>query len=293
MRLAAAGAVVIAAAVIIAGSQTPKVAVLNIEGVILSAGEYIAAAREIEADGTVKAVVVRIDSPGGSVAASQEIYEIVRRLGAKMPVVASMGNLATSGGYYVACGAQTILANPGTVTGSIGVIATFANYGGLLRWAKMDFEVIKTGEFKDSGSPLRPLTAEEREYLRGVMDGALGQFQKAVEESRGMSAERVGEVSDGRIILGLDAKEAGLIDGIGTLQSAIEMAAERAGIPADSPVANFPERPLGLSDFVSQLRGAAAPVSIEGSIAGSVAGRILRPSGLYYLSARLAAAGLF
>ena len=188
LRLAAAGVIVIVAVVFMVGERAPKVAVLNVEGVILSAETYIRAAREIERDGSIKALVVRIDSPGGSVAASQEIHALVRRLGEKMPTVASMGNIAASGGYYVACGAPVIVANPGTVTGSIGVIATFANYGDLLRWAKMDFEVIKTGEFKDSGSPLRPLSEEEREYLQGIMDGALGQFQKAVADSRGMSA---------------------------------------------------------------------------------------------------------
>lgn len=285
LRLAAAGVIVIVAVVFAVGERAPKVAVLNVEGVILSAETYIRAAREIERDGSIKALVVRIDSPGGSVAASQEIHALVRRLGEKMPTVASMGNIAASGGYYVACGAPVIVANPGTVTGSIGVIATFANYGDLLRWAKMDFEVIKTGEFKDSGSPLRPLSEEERKYLQGIMDGALGQFQKAVADSRGMSAGQVEKVSDGKIILGLAAQEAGLVDEMGTLQSAIEMAAEKAGIPADSPVENFPEQPLGLSSFISQLRGAAD--------VGAVAERILRPSGFYYLSARLAAGKVF
>ncbi|MCY4046586.1 MAG: signal peptide peptidase SppA [Candidatus Dadabacteria bacterium] len=285
LRLAAAGVIVIVAIAFVVGARAPKVAVLKIEGVILSAETYTRAAREIERDDSIKALVVRIDSPGGSVAASQEIHALVRRLGEKMPTVASMGNIATSGGYYVACGAPVIVANPGTVTGSIGVIATFANYGDLLRWAKMDFEVIKTGEFKDSGSPLRPLSEEEREYLQGIMDGALGQFQKAVADSRGMSAGQVEKVSDGKIILGLAAQEAGLVDEMGTLQSAIEMAAEKAGIPADSPVENFPEQPLGLSSFISQLSGAAD--------VGAVAERILRPSGLYYLSARLAAGKVF
>ena len=282
----AAGIIATAAITFVIGATTPKVAVLNVEGIILSSESYTQAARDIESDDSIKALVVRIDSPGGGVAASQEIYALIKRLGKKMPVVASMGGMAASGGYYVACGAPVIVANPGTVTGSIGVIATFANYSDLFRWAKLDFEVIKTGKFKDSGSPMRPLTAEEREYLQDLMDSALGQFQRAVADSRGMSAEQVESVSDGKIILGLNAKEAGLVDEMGTLQSAIEMVAEQAGISADSPVENFPYEPLGLSHFISQLRGAAG--------VGAVAERILRPSsGLYYLSARLAAGNIF
>lgn len=283
--IVAAVAAVLAASLIME-ARTPKVAVLNISGVILSADTYLEAVREIEKDGSFKALVVRVDSPGGSVAASQEIHALIRRMSGKMPTVASMGNTAASGGYYVACGAPVILANPGTVTGSIGVIATFANYSELLRWAKMDFEVVKTGDLKDAGSPLRSLTERERKYLQDIMDGALRQFEEAVANSRSMEPARLKAVLDGRVILGSEAVEAGLVDAIGTLSSAIEMAAEKAGISPDSPVQNFPERHFGFYDLISSLRSGGSPVS-------ALAERILSPSGLYYMSGTAAAGKIF
>ncbi|MGI9558099.1 MAG: signal peptide peptidase SppA [Thermodesulfobacteriota bacterium] len=271
---------------VFAEDRRGKIAVLNIEGIVLSSGGYTEAVREIERNGSFKALVVRIDSPGGSVAASQEIYSLVKRLSEKMPVVASMGNVAASGGYYIACGAQTIFANPGTLTGSIGVIATFANYKELLSWAKVDFEVIKTGDLKDTGTPLRALTGSEREYLQKVMDDALGQFQEAVSQSRKIDPDTLKNISDGRLLLGLQAKESGLVDETGTLLNAIEAAAQMAEIPANSPVVTFPERKFSLTEFL--LSGRAG-----GLIDRHFPSSVLRGSGIYYLSEKFGGGKIF
>ncbi len=273
-RYIVAGLIILGAAFILIKEKTPKVAVLKIEGVIISPDAYAKSLREIERNGSFKALVVRVDSPGGSVAASQEIHSLVKRIGGKIPVVASMGNIAASGGYYIACAAPVIVASPGTITGSIGVIATFANYKELLRWAKIDFDVVKTGEFKDSGSPLRPLEPKEREYLQAMIDNALEQFKSSVAESRNISPETLNKISDGRVLLGQSAKEAGLVDEIGTLRSAIETAAEKAGISKDAPIEIFPRREVSLLGLIIPEQSA------------KLFRNHLPSSGLYYLSER-------
>lgn len=133
----------------------PKVAVLNIEGVILTSDEYLESLDAIRKDKSIRALVVRINSPGGAVGPSQEIYSELEDIKSELPVVASMGAVAASGGYYIACAADSIFANPGTITGSIGVVAQFLSYKQLLEWAKIDVEVVKSGDFKDLGSPLK------------------------------------------------------------------------------------------------------------------------------------------
>ncbi len=259
------------------GEKTDKIAVLNVEGVILDSEPYTRAIREIEKNDSYKALVVRVDSPGGSVAASQEIYSLIKRVGRKIPVIASMGSMAASGGYYVSCGASHIFANPGTITGSVGVIATFANYGELLRWAKVDFEIVKTGKFKDAGSPLRPLGEKDREYFQTMIDNALEQFKSAVAENRDISTETLKYISDGRAILGQSAMELGLVDEMGTLLNAIEKAAEKAGIAKNSPVKRLPENEFGLPGLIS------AEISSK-LLKRHLPAPVLQGSGLYYLS---------
>lgn len=277
LRYIAAAIILAGAIIVLVEETTDKIAVLNVEGVVISSDTYTEALREIEKNGSYKALVVRVESPGGSVAASQEIHAEIKRLGEKIPVVASMGNIAASGGYYIACGAPHIIANPGTITGSIGVLATFANYGELLRWAKIGFDVVKTGELKDAGSPLRPLEPNERKYLQALVDAALAQFQNAVSENRGISTEKMKEFSDGRVVLGREAVKIRLVDETGTLLSAIETAAEKAGIPKDSPVHSFPTKETTLLNLIIPENSA------------KLAGKYLSPpffhgAGLYYLS---------
>ena len=226
------------------------VAVINVDGIIIDSTPYIKSIRDIRESDYVKAVVVRVNSPGGAVATSQEIYEELRSLGEEMPVVASMGTVAASGGYYVACAASTIYANPGTVTGSIGVIAQFANYEQLLKWAKVEVEVIKSGEFKDLGSPLRKMPEAEKAYLQTLIDSVHSQFKDTVSKRRSLSAEKVASLSDGKIFTGSHAKELGLIDRIGTVETAIAEARKLGGLDEDSWIREYPVRKKTLVDFV-------------------------------------------
>jgi len=234
-------------------SQNPGgdgVAVVNIDGIIIDSAPYIKSIRKIRENDSVKAVVVRVNSPGGGVAASQEIYEELRSLGETMPVVASMGTVAASGGYYIACAAATIYANPGTVTGSIGVIAQFASYEQLLKWAKVEVEVIKSGEFKDLGSPLRKMPEEQKAYLQTLIDSTHSQFKDMISERRNLPPAKVASLSDGKIFIGSQAKKLGLIDRIGTLEVAIAEARKLGGLDEDSWIREYPMKKKTLLDFV-------------------------------------------
>lgn len=219
-------------AISLSGNQ---VAALEIEGVISDSREFIDQLKEYGGRSSVRSVIVRINSPGGGVAASQEIYQAIRkfRRDTKKKVVVSMASVAASGGYYIACAADRVFANPGTITGSIGVIAEWYNYGDLLRWARMQNVVIKSGSFKDAGSATRPLTEEERVYFQGLIDGMYGQFVSAVANGRNMREADVRKLADGRVYTGQQAKADGLIDELGTYQDALAEAARLAGIPGE------------------------------------------------------------
>ena len=165
-----------------------QVALLELEGIIFDSKEFTDQLKEYAGRSGVKAIVVRLNSPGGGVAASQEIYDAVKRARAtsKKKIVISMASVAASGAYYIACASDKIYANPGTITGSIGVIAEWYNYGDLLEWAKLKSVVFKSGELKDAGSPTRPLTEKEKAYFQGLIDNMYHQFVKAVATSRKM-----------------------------------------------------------------------------------------------------------
>ena len=226
------------------------VAVINVNGIIIDSDPYIKSIREIRESDSVKAVVVRINSPGGAVATSQEVYEELKSLGETVPVIASMGTVAASGGYYIACAAATIYANPGTITGSIGVIAQFASYEQLLKWAKVEVEVIKSGEFKDLGSPLRKMPEAEKAYLQTLIDSVHSQFKDTVSEKRNLSPAKVASLSDGKIFTGSRAKELGLVDRIGTLEAAVAEARKLGGLNEDSWIREYPIKKKTLLDFV-------------------------------------------
>jgi protease-4 len=175
--------------------------------------------------------VFRVESPGGGVAASQEIYEEVKKTrDAGRPVVVSMGSVAASGGYYVACGATRIVANPGTLTGSIGVIFQFMHFQQLMDKIGVDQTTIKTGKFKDSGSPFRKTTEEEKKYLSTVIGDVYEQFVDVVAEERGMDRKDVLKYADGRIFTGRQAEEYGFVDTLGTMEDAVSIAANLGGI---------------------------------------------------------------
>ncbi len=207
-----------------------RVGLVRIEGILSSADAAIEDLKAMESAG-VSALVLRIESPGGGVAASQEIYDYVTRIrDGGMPIVVSMGGIAASGGYYIACPADSIMANAGTLTGSIGVVMSFANIEELLGKIGLDYEVIKSGEYKDTGSWSRPMTDDERALLQATIDDIHAQFVETVALERGMEIEAVERFADGRILSGRQAVEAGLVDGLGTLEDALAVAGRMAGI---------------------------------------------------------------
>lgn len=207
-----------------------KVGVIEIKGLIYDSEEIIKDIKQFKEDDSISAVLLRIDSPGGAVAPSQEIYREIQKLSQKKVVVASLGAVGASGGYYIACGARTIFANPGTITGSIGVIMEFVNMKELFKWAKVEPFVLKSGQFKDAGAPYRDMTDAERTYLQGLIDNVHSQFVKAVAESRKLDIESVKKIADGRIFTGEMAKELGLVDELGDFEDALDYAANLAKI---------------------------------------------------------------
>lgn len=210
-----------------------KVGVVEVKGVISESEDVVEALKTFQKSSAVKAVVVRIESPGGGVAPSQEIYDAIRQLREEKPVVASMGGVAASGGYYIAAACDTIVANPGTLTGSIGVIMELGNVEGLLQKLGVQPEIIKAGSYKDMGSVVRPMSDAERGLFQEMIDSVHTQFITAVAAGRGMDKDQVRAVADGRIFSGEQAKTAGLVDVLGGFEDAIDLAAEKAGIEGE------------------------------------------------------------
>ncbi len=200
----------------------------------------------------VSAIVLRIDCPGGAVGASQEIYRQFKRLRSEQDIVivASMGNVAASGGYYIAAAADSIVANPGTVTGSIGVITQFTQVDTLLRRVGLAFNTITSGRFKDSGSPFRPMRERERALFQGVIDDTYDQFVEAVAEGRAMTVEQVKEIADGRVLTGRQALAVGLVDALGNLDDAAAIARRMVEAPDDAPMIKMPARRARLMDYL-------------------------------------------
>ncbi len=236
-----------------------RIAVIPVEGVI--GGDMAKAVnrhlKQYGNDSRVKAIILRVDSPGGGVSASQEIYREVKRVkeDKKKKIVVSMGTVAASGGYYIACPADKIFANPGTVTGSIGVIAEWINYKDLVEWAKVKPVVFKSGEFKDTGSPTRDLTEREKQYFQGMINELYGQFVGAVTDGRKgrgseggeLNEERVKALADGRVYTGEGALRSGLIDSLGNYEDALKETAKMVGIKGEPQVLTPPKPREGLS----------------------------------------------
>ena len=213
-----------------------KVGVVEVKGVINESDDIVEALKTFEKSPAVKAVVVRIESPGGGVAPSQEIYQAIRHLREAKPVVASMGGVAASGGYYIASACDTIVANPGTLTGSIGVIMEMGNAEGLLQKIGVQPEVIKAGTYKDMGSLVRPMTDAERGLFQEMIDSVHTQFITAVAAGRGMNKDQIRARADGRIFSGEQAKTAGLVDQLGGFEDAIALAGSKGGIEGEPNV---------------------------------------------------------
>lgn len=226
------------------------VGVIEVTGVIMDSKKTLAKLERAEKDDRIQAVVLRLNSPGGSVSPSQEIYQAVKEF--KKPLVVSMGSVAASGAYWIACGAKKVYANAGTLTGSIGVIMQFANIEKLYEWAKVDRYSIKSGLFKDAGSEYRKMTSEERKLFQGMIDDILSQFKEVVASGRHLSMEEVTAVADGRVITGHQAKALHLVDELGTIQDAIEDAGELAHIKGKPEVLYLEKKKGGLLDVLME-----------------------------------------
>jgi protease IV len=232
-------------------SSEDRIALIRIEGVIMDAQTTVSELKRFSENPSIKAIVLRIDTPGGGVVPSQEIHDAVKRVRNKSnkAVIASMGSVAASGGYYIAAATDRIVANPGTLTGSIGVIMETANVEGLLQKIGVEGVVIKSGKFKDVGSPLRKMSVEERGLLQGVMDDVHRQFIEAVAEGRSLELRTAQTLADGRIFTGRQAKEAKLVDELGDLDDAIQLAADVVGIQGEPKIVE-PRRRFSLREML-------------------------------------------
>jgi protease-4 len=265
----------------------PRIGVVEVEGPIgadrgADADDVMKTIRRFAQDDDMKAVVVRIDSPGGSVAPSQEIYDELGKLAEKKTVVCSMGDIAASGGFYIAMACPTIVAEPGTLTGSIGVISQFPNIRGLAERFDVKVETVKSGPLKDAGNPFREMTEDDRKYWQSLIDRVYAQFLSAVVESRQLPEEEVRKIADGRVITGEEAKELGLIDELGNFHFAVDLAKEQARLQGEP---NLVYPPDDRARFLEELMGGAAR-----SVASAVRAELQREGirsdrpGLYYLA---------
>lgn len=270
----ACGCLMLTALVVSVGGVAPariraarQVSVIDIDGVILYgeldrpftgtgmtySGQVVEQLEQMDADPRVAAIVLNINSPGGSVVGSADIHRAV--VAVSKPIVASMGETAASGGYYVAAGADRIVTRPGTITGSIGVIMTTIHFDGLLEMLGIESEVIKSGPLKDMGSAYRPLTPEERDLLQAMIDEAYDDFVEVVAEGRDLSMNEVREMADGRILSGRMALDLGLADDQGNLDDAIALAAELGEIPGEPDVRRFRRDPSLMEILFGALAG--------------------------------------
>jgi protease-4 len=226
-----------------------KIASVEIKGVISQSSGVIEELLQYVEDEGVKGIILRIDSPGGGVGPAQEIYREIIKIKPKKKVVTSMGSVAASGGYYIACASDRIVANPGTITGSIGVIMQFSNLEELLKKIGIKGVVLKSGEHKDIGSPFREMTPEEKRIMQEVLDNVHQQFIQAVADGRKLDREKVVQIADGRILTGEQAKNLGLVDEMGNLQDTIDITAKMVGI-VGRPNVIYPRRKLSIWEFL-------------------------------------------
>lgn len=243
----------------------PRVAVVELEGLIAETDDLVRELRHHRDNPSVRAVVIRINSPGGVVGPTQEVHDALLRVRqAGKPVVASLGSVAASGGYYVAVACDEIYANPGTLTGSIGVIMQLANLEQLLKKVGVDYVVVKAGQFKDIGNVARAMTADERRVMQALLDDVHGQFIGAVAAGRKLPREDVVRFADGRVFSGVQARDLRMVDALGGLEDAVLGAAKLAGIPAPPAV-------------IRQRRRFSIMDLLRNQLGGTAAGALLRP----------------
>jgi protease-4 len=242
-----------------------RVGVISVSGMISDSESTIEQLKKFVKDDSVKAIVLRINSPGGGVAPSQEIYEEVKKARAKKPILSSLGALAASGGYYIACATQRVYANPGTITGSIGVIMPFMNVKDLVEKLGVKGMTVKSGAFKDMGSPLRDMTPGERELLQGVVDNVHLQFVNAVADGRNLDREHVLRIADGRIFTGEQAKGLGLVDVLGNLEDAISDAGKIGKISGEPKVVTSPKKKISFLELLREETRSLIDEKISGN----------------------------
>ncbi len=231
-----------------------KIGVVHVEGMIMDATEVVKWIRTLKEDDGVKGVLLRVNSPGGSIAPSQEIYQAVTALAQKKPVVASYGTVAASGGYYASAPAQIIMANPGSITASIGVMAEFATVTEALQKLGIKPEVLTTGKYKAAGTPMRELSSAQREQLLGMMYDLHAQFVDDVAKARGMKRDRIAAIADGRAVTGRQALALGLVDMLGSQQQAFDKLKELCQIEGKAVLLEGPvEEKTLMQEFVGAL----------------------------------------
>jgi protease-4 len=225
------------------GSFGDRIGVVDLDGVILSPQPVVGQLKKFGDDSSIKAIIIHVNSPGGGVAASEEIYREVKRIRdeKKKRIVVSIETVGASGAFYVAAGSNKIYADKGSIVGSIGVIAQWVNYGDLLKWAKLKDVVIKTGEFKDTGNPARDLTPSEQAYMQALIDNMFGQFIQAVADGRKMKFDDVKAIANGKVWTGEQALSMKLIDQVGDFESAVNDTAKSVGIKGE-PTLVHPDR---------------------------------------------------
>ncbi|RQD64624.1 MAG: signal peptide peptidase SppA [Desulfonatronovibrio sp. MSAO_Bac4] len=239
-----------------------KIGVVNVSGLITDSRELTEWIDELEKNDSVKAVIIRINSPGGVVGPSQEIYQAVRSLAQNRTVVASMGAMATSGGYYVASPAHQIVANPGTLTANIGVKANLTNMQELLRKIGIEDQAIYSSEYKDAGTVTRPMTEKERAYFQSLMDDLHDQFVQDVAAGRNMDVQEVAVLADGRALTGRQAFEVGLVDRLGGFNEARNLVRELAGIKGEVVLLEGPVQKVSL------IRRVMGEFSLDNALSG-------------------------
>jgi protease-4 len=220
-----------------------RIGVVDLDGVILSPQPVVGQLKKFGDDSSIKAIILHVNSPGGGVAASEEIYREVKRIRTekKKKIVVSIESVGASGAYYVASASDKIYADRGSIVGSIGVIAQWVNYGDLLKWAKLKDVVLKTGEFKDTGNPARDLTPAEQAYMQSLIDNMFGQFIQAVADGRGLKYDDVKSFANGKVWTGEQALAMKLIDSVGDFETAVSETAKSVGIRGE-PTLVRPER---------------------------------------------------
>ena len=238
------------------GSGEPSLALVSVKGPILDVSRQLEWVDKIEGEDNIRGVVLRVDSPGGGAAASQELYEALKRLGKTKPIVVSMGSTAASGGLMVSMAGERVFANASTVTGSIGVRMDIPQLQKLMNTIGVGKETLTTAPYKDAGSPLRPLTEKERAYLDAVLRDMHSQFVSIVAQGRKMTQEQAAALADGRIFTGREAREKGLVDEIGGMREAIDWLAEKTGVDRRRELVERPEEGSWLSRQLSTMTGA-------------------------------------